>query len=374
MKKTFRINVPSLLAFSLLLALAIFLAACGSDKKVGGEKGKDAKQAAPAEKPAETADPLAKLYQAAKAEGEVSFWGPTDPDEIKLLSEGFNKRFPGIKVNGFELTAGELVQRIVTEAKAGKIAVDSGEGSLGTLIPLLERDLIQPYQDWEEVFQLPQEAVLENGKLLAWYNLVHPIAYNTNLVKPGEAPKTWEDLLEPKWSGKILVEARAKPFGYLGLLWGEEKMVDYMKKLAANKPIYTKGGTTVIQQLASGEAPLAVGTYGYKVILFQKGKGAPVDWVRVSPVGASQFTLFTVKGAAHPNAAKLFAGWLATPEALKILEKASYKGSVLPGSGTYEAGEIQKGGMQVVVENARNSKQEANLEEKAAKALGVLKK
>lgn len=323
---------------------------------------------------------LQALYEAAKAEGEVSFWGPTDPDEMIPLSAAFNKRFPGIKVKPFEITSGQLVQRIVTEAQAGKVSADSAEGSIGTITPLLERDLVQSYNDWVKLFQGPgiklnPNSVVLDGRCITWYNLAHPVAYNTNLVKREDVPKTWEDVLNPKWKGgKILLEARAKAFSYLGLKWGEQKTMDYVHRLVAQKPIFSKGGTATIQQLAAGEAPLAIGTYAYKVMWYARDKKAPIDFVdTTNPMGASNFVSYTLKGAKHPNAAKLFVGWLSSPEALKILEDISFKGQLIPGSDTIEYKRFKKNNIEFIMESPDTVKVSTSLEKKASEILGAIR-
>jgi iron(III) transport system substrate-binding protein len=344
-----------------LLALTILLAPAGSEG-------------------ATAAGPLQALYEAAKAEGEVAFWGPSDPDEMTQLTAAFNKRFPGIKVKPFEITAGQLTQRIVTEGQAGRISADAAQGGVSTINPLLERNLIQGYNDWGKLFQgkelaINPKGILFNGKVLIWYNLSHPIGYNTNLMRREEVPKTWEDLLNPKWKdGKILVEARAKAFGDLGKKWGEQKMVDYVRKIAAQKPIFSKGGTNTLQQLAAGEAPLAIGVYGYKVIWYARDKKAPIDFIdTTSPIGCNTTGAFAVKGAKHPNAAKLFTGWLVTPEALKIMEMASFKGPLIPGSETAEYKRYMKNNVELLIETPETAKLSEILEKKSSEALGAIR-
>jgi iron(III) transport system substrate-binding protein len=346
----------------IFLAAAIVLAPAGSE-------------GAPA------AGSLQALYEAAKVEGEVAFWSPTAaPDEFSALTAAFSKRFPGIKVNPFEITAGQMVQRFVTEAQIGKVSGDTGEGSIGTLIPLLERNLIQGYDDWGRLFQgagvkINPNSIVLDGRGLIWYTLSHPIVYNTKLLRREEAPKTWEDLLDPKWKGnKILLEGRAKAFGYLGLKWGEEKMVDYVRKIMAQKPIFAKGGTAVIQQLASGEAPLGLGTYGYKVMQFARDKKAPVDLIdTTNPIAVSQHVTFALKGAKHPNAAKLLIGWLSSSEALKIMENASFNGQLIPGSDMAEYKRYMKNNVEIIYDSPDTAKKSAELEKKSSEILGAIR-
>lgn len=337
-----------------------------------------AAMALPVKSEGASAGTLQSLYDAAKAEGEVTFWGPVDPEELQPLTAAFNKRFPGVNVKHFEITTGQLVQRIVAEAQAGKITpVDSAQGSISVILPLLDRGLIQGYGDWVQQFQslkLNPHSVLLDGRALAWYNIAHPISYNTNLLKRSEVPKTWEDLLDPKWkNGKIMLEARAKVFAYLGLRWGEAKMVDYVRRIVMQKPVFTKGGVTALQQLAAGETPLALGTYANKIMSYARDKKAPVDFVdTTSPMGTSQFSTYAFKGAQHPNAAKLFAGWLATPEALKILDDVSFKGPLIPGSNATVYKRLMKNKVELIIETDDGGPA-AQLEKKAAKELGIVK-
>jgi ABC-type Fe3+ transport system substrate-binding protein len=221
--------------------------------------------------------------------------------------------------------------------------------------------------------ELSPSEVLEKGYLLGWYNLEHPIAYNASMINAGDIPKTWSDLLDPKWKGKIIVEARAKPFGYLGLAWGKEKMLDYLKQLKTQELIYAKGGTTVATLLVAGQAPIGVGTYAYKIDMFRLQKKAPVDWVASDVLGASQFSLATLKGAQHPAAAQLWAAWLGSPDGLKAMYEVNGRGSARPGSGSRIADKIEKAGSKLFIEDSTNSEQEDAMEKEAAKALGVVK-
>lgn len=322
---------------------------------------------------AQSNDKQQALYNKAKQEGEVMFWGPTDSPEMDKIAAAFNKKFPGITVKHFEITSGELVPKVILSARSGKAEVDVVEGAMDTLAPLESRGLVNKHDDWTDIVKLPEGAVLDGGQLVAWYNLAHPIAYNTGMLPAAQAPKTWDDLLDPKWKGKIIVEARAKPFGYLGLAWGEQKLLAYVKKLKAQEPIYAKGGTTTATSLIAGQAPIAIGSYAYKIELYQRKKHAPVDWVAPDVLGASQFGLATIKGAKHPAAAQLFAAWLASPEGLKVMYEVNGRGSVRAGSGSRIADKIEKAGSKLIIEDAKNSEEENRLEKEVAKALGVVK-
>jgi iron(III) transport system substrate-binding protein len=262
---------------------------------------------------------ITQLYNAAKKEGTVVIWGPTDAIVYQRMQEALDKQYPGIKIQSFESIPEPLVQRIIAESQAGKpAAVDVIQsGSLRALRPLIDRDMLAPFAGWEKDFGL--DAVYANQRFVGGYNLTLPIAYNTKMVNAQEAPKTWEDLADPKWKGrKIIIEARLVPFAMLGTEWGKGKAVELTKKiLSQQQPLIVQGGTTVANALAGGQVSLAVGTYAFTIEGLKK-QGAAVDWVAVSPLPVLTSAEGVLKTAAHPNAGRFFAGWMGTPEGQKI--------------------------------------------------------
>ena len=142
-----------------------------------------------------------RLYNAAKKEGTVVIWGPTDAIIYQRMQEALDKTYPGIKIEHFESIPEPLVQRIIAESQAGKpAAVDIIQsGSLRALRPLIDRDMLAPFPGWEKDFGL--DAVYANQRFVGAYNLTLPISYNTKMVSAKDAPKTWEDLADPKWKG-----------------------------------------------------------------------------------------------------------------------------------------------------------------------------
>jgi iron(III) transport system substrate-binding protein len=282
--------------------VTLFLAATGNaqDKGKGGS------------------DALMQLYNAARKEGRVVIWGPTDAIVYQRMQEALDKQYPGIKIESFESIPEPLVQRIIAESQAGKpAAVDVIQsGSLRALRPLIDRDMLAPYPGWEKIFGL--DAVYADQRLVGGYNLTLPIAYNTKAVSAQEAPKTWEDLADPKWKGrKIIIEARLVPFAMLGTEWGKGKAVELTKKILAQQPLIVQGGTTVANALAGGQVSIAVGTYAFTIEGLKK-QGAAVDWVPVAPLPVLTSAEGVLKTAAHTNAGRFFAGWMGTPEGQKI--------------------------------------------------------
>ena len=259
-----------------------------------------------------------KLYSAAKKEGRVVIWGPTDGIVYEKMQELLDKQYPGIKIEHFESIPEPLVQRIIAENQAGKpAAVDIIQsGSLRALRPLIDRDLLASYPGWEKDFGL--DAVYANHRFVGAYNLALPISYNSKAISAKDAPKSWEELAEPKWKGKkIIIEARLVPFAMLGTEWGKEKAMALVNKILGQQPIIVQGGTTVANALAGGQVSIAVGTYAFTIEGLKK-RGASVDWIAPSPLPVLTSAEGVLKTASHPNAARFFAGWMGTAEAQKI--------------------------------------------------------
>src|SRR5262249_32142012 len=133
---------------------------------------------------------IAQLYAAAKKEGTVIIWGPTDAIIYRKMQETLDKQYPGIKIEHFESIQEPLGQRIIAESQAGKPAsVDIIQsGSLRAVRPLIDRDMLAAYPGWEKDFGL--DAVYAGGRFVGAYNLTLPIAYNTKTVNAKDGPKS----------------------------------------------------------------------------------------------------------------------------------------------------------------------------------------
>jgi iron(III) transport system substrate-binding protein len=213
------------------------------------------------------------VYEAAKKEGKVVFWSAMDIVQIKKAGAKFTARYPGVQFEQFQIQPGPALERMVAEANAGRVSADVFDSNLSYLPTMLERNLIETVE-WNKVFGIPPIQILYDSKVVQYMNLDIPIAINTSMVKPGDI-KSWDDLADPKWRGKVIVEARGLAFAIMAMSKGEDKTFDLLKRLIANKPIITKGGTPTIEALAGGQGAIAVGTYGGRIIQAHE-EGAPV--------------------------------------------------------------------------------------------------
>jgi len=261
---------------------------------------------------------LGQLYQAAKKEGEL-VWGANLPDTYAPVIALFQQRYPGIKVTPALVESTTVSQRLLTESAAKRLTIDLGLTSISAVSPLLDRDLI-PTHDLKG-YGIDAADIGLDGKMVWAQSLVLGVVYNSRLVTDAEAPHTWQDLLNPKWKGKILINKVPAGLDALPAVFGndEAKMHDYVKQLGqVSIPISTVGeGTT---KLSVGEGVLETGTL--QSMLDQAAQGAPFAVAPVSPIPNSPQGLFTIKGIQHPNAAELFMVWMSTPEAKDAMSKA----------------------------------------------------
>src|SRR5690348_15993280 len=207
----------------------------------------------------------ASLEDGAKTEGEVVLYSSLNNEQIVTLVDAFKKKYPFIKPSFYRATSERVLQRAMTEAKAGRFAVDVFTSAGFQLELLKESGLTQKYvpaeaSGYDDGFKDP------DGHWTNVHSLLDTMAYITQLVRPAEAPKRYEDLLAPKWRGKIGVNV-LDPEWYVNMQkrWGREQARTYLKALAAQKPATRDGHNLTTQLLAAGEFHVLSNTYAHIV-------------------------------------------------------------------------------------------------------------
>ena len=260
---------------------------------------------------------LARI-EAAKKEGEMVYYTTMTLSQSKKVVDKFEKKYPFIKVDLFRTGGGPLLNKIQTEARGGRYAWDVVSGRGEMVLPLMNAKFLAPYRSPESK-TIEEDLVDNEGYWTAYYVNPYVLGYNTNLVKKEDVPKTYEQLLDPKWKGKkISIDDEA--YGLLsGLIraWGKEKAVSYFKKLAAQDPVLMRGNTNRVQLTVAGEYSLIV-AYA-PTIQRETSRGAPMDWVPLEPVAVQVNPMMLAAKAPHPNAAKLFIDFLLSKEGQKML-------------------------------------------------------
>jgi len=264
------------------------------------------------------------LVNGAKKEGSLLLYLSTNLADANGMIQRFNQKYPFIQVNLYRAENERLLNRILTEARAGKFVADVVLISSFEVRVLIQRDLLRKYvspesRHYPEGFKDPE------GFWTSVYSIPRVIGYNTRLVTPDLAPKSFDDLLQPRWKGKILMSDSAFLWftGFLNFR-GEEKGREYMRRLAAQMPGFQSGATLINQLVAAGEYPIgASDVYSHNVEAMKK-KGAPIDWVRAAePIVTGLKPIGLSSKALHPNAAKLFIDFALSTEGQELIRSFS---------------------------------------------------
>jgi iron(III) transport system substrate-binding protein len=258
------------------------------------------------------------LIEGAKKEGVLVVYTSMTVEQMQKILDAFKARYPFIQSSMFRAVGERLLTKIMTEAQTGKYDFDVVQSAESQAYFLKKKNLLQKYVS-PEMKNIQKPFFDPEGFWAAVYIMPNVIAYNTRMVKRNEVPRTDDDLLNPKWKGKIGMD-HTKPewFAWKLKRMGEEKGLAYMKKLAAQEFRLYAGLSVITNLLVAGEFPLVLNTYLHNVEEVKR-KSAPADWVVQDPV----FTKFQPLGigskAPHPNAAKLFTEFMLSEEGQKII-------------------------------------------------------
>lgn len=252
------------------------------------------------------ADRTDKLVAAAKAEGALTLYTATPVEDVTAITRAFTAKY-GIPVTTWRGSSEDVLRRAVTEIKAGRYDADIIETNGPELEALHREKIFQPISSPLTANIFPQ-AVPEHKEWIGSRLNIITVAYNTSLVSDAEVPKTWDDLLDARWKGKVGLEAEA--YDWLATVddsfSSEKEGLDFFKKLATTNGISLRKGHTLLTNLTvSGEVPLALTTYLYKVDQMNKD-GAPIKALALGPAVARINGLGIARTAEHPAAAILF--------------------------------------------------------------------
>jgi ABC-type Fe3+ transport system substrate-binding protein len=268
-----------------------------------------------------------KLIEAAKAEGQVTWYSSNVIDQlVRPAGEAFEKKY-GIKANYVRSDSNEVVRRVIEELKAGRVGADVIDGS--TIAQLKTEKALQKYT-LDSAALMPDNFHDAEGFWTAANLYVLSPGFNTNLVPKGTEPKTWEDLLNPKWKGKMAWNtspATSASPGFVGVVLaelGQDKGTDFLRRLAKQDITPLKvAARVVLDQVIAGEYAIALQIYNNHPLISAK-LGAPVYWIPMQPAMAFFGVLCMPKDAPHPNAGKLLIDFLVSEEGQTIFRNADY--------------------------------------------------
>lgn len=275
------------------------------------------------------ADREARLLEGARREGAVTLYCSMIVNQAQRpLAEAFQRKYPFLKLTYWRAESAEIFAKLSAESRAGNVVADIVEGTgVGEVAvragfarpfytPMID-GIPEAYHDPEQLWAATRRSFFS-------------IAYNTKAIAPEEAPKTYDDLLDPRWKGKIVWHAGSSSGAdlfvtNLRLKWGEERARAWLERLAGQK-LATLGGAsarTLVDRVIAGEFAIALNIFAHHALI-SRAKGAPVLPVLMEPVATTVGTMIAPKGQPHPYAAMLLADFMLSPEGQAILAKANY--------------------------------------------------
>lgn len=247
------------------------------------------------------------FYAKAKEEGRVLVYTSLAASDNKPFRSAFEQTYPGVELEIYRASGTTILQKILTENRAGAHLADAVLTEGAVLHALKDAKLLEKF-DSPERKAFDARFKDKEGFWTDVYPTVHSIPYNTKLVAQNDVPKRYTDLLDPKWRGKLAANRNNYMFIAAMLdLYGKDKGEDFMRKLAQQNPQVRGGGTLTATLVGAGEMPLAFVVYANNVDNV-KESGSPVDWARLEePLYAESHPVAIMARTQHPNAARLLA-------------------------------------------------------------------
>lgn len=264
------------------------------------------------------ADPRSTvLVEGAKKEAKMVFYTSVETEFARALTGAFEAKYPWIKTDIFRSTHEKIFSRLNVERQTGTYTADVISVGEFETFHLQRRGFIAAYKSPFAV-TYPDGFKDPNGYWTDLYDNLIVTAYHTSRVKRDEIPRRYEDLLHPRWKGRMVLDQNEdRWFANMLYLMGEKKGLEFMQALAKQNVAIRGGRSMVTQLLAAGEYDLQIVAYWYRPYLMKK-QGAPVDWVGLEPAIVALHPISIVEKAPHPNAAKLFIDFALSDDGQRI--------------------------------------------------------
>jgi len=277
---------------------------------------------------ASSAETLEAVIEGAKKEGGLLWYEAFSREEGEIILKAFQSKYPFVrKLDYAEVPASQKQARFVQESLAGGPTSDIFLSSSAGLQEFVNRKLLIEV-DWKGLGVAASEVRTPNAYLHHYTTAAYVGIYNSNRVSEADAPKTWDDLVLPKWRGRVGTWSRPPGFVVLSDAWGESKVRDYVRKLAALQPRLYAGTFPLAQAVGAGEVDIGVvGSYDATMRVLQKG--APLKMVYLDPTPLSLLYGTIARYGRNLNTAKLFVMWMGSAEGALAFEKVTFRGNHL---------------------------------------------
>lgn len=260
------------------------------------------------------------LIDAARKEAKMIFYTSVETEFARALTGAFEAKYPFIKTDIFRSTHDKILSRMTIERQTSTYVADVVSVGEFETYHLQKKGFLQAYKSpngavYAEGFKDPK------GYWTDLYDNLIVSAYNTQRVKRDELPKRWEDLLHPRWKGRMVLDQNEdRWFANMLYFMGEKKGGEFMQALAKQEVAIRSGRSLVTQLLSAGEFDLQIVAYWYRPYQMKK-QGAPVDWLGLEPAIVALHPISVVEKAPHPSAARLFIDFALSDEGQKVFLK-----------------------------------------------------
>lgn len=259
-----------------------------------------------------------RLAEAARGEGEVVAYANLDVTAAKAMADGFMQKYPSVKARMVHFSGAAIITRVEAESRAGRVFSDAIlSGQLG-MLALTDKKMMARYRSPMREFY--REGFKDKeGYWTALFTNLMVTSYNSRQVKKEELPRKLEDLLKPRWKGKLGMDSQSYVwFGTILQHLGEETALRFMKKLNEQNLSHIRGRRLLNQLVVAGEFDMAIETNLNSVLSFTS-QGAPVWFAPIQPLFLSPSLLFLSQNALHPHAGALFIDYLLSEEGQRIV-------------------------------------------------------
>ncbi|MFC1816600.1 ABC transporter substrate-binding protein [Thermodesulfobacteriota bacterium] len=273
------------------------------------------------------------VIEGAKKEGKLVVYTSMNVVNMNTMLEAFKKKYPFMKTEVYRSKSQLILNKLVQETRVRKYIADAFSLTFPIWNELIGKGLVGKY-DSPERKAYPKGMKDQDNNWTVLYLQVQGMAYNTDHVPADVAPQNYEDLMHPRWKGKkIAMDYREQTwFAVMLEILGEEKGLDFMRRLAEQDLYLRENKTLLTQLLAAREFPILVNTY-IDTAAKIKGDGAHIEWRPGSnPIPASTHLVGLYSHSQRPNAAKLFVDYMLSAEGQNILAKTSGKFPARPGA------------------------------------------
>ncbi len=285
-----------------------------------------------------------EVVKLATKEGVVRIASSLTAKEVKLVLDPFYKRYPQIKVEDTYITGIDQGEKIFTEVLGGHVAYDVVKVVTELQSRFLKAGIVYGPFEWKRFFpKLPNSNIDPDGYFVGTSFSPRVIGYNPKLVPVERVPRKWEDCLDPYWKGKFILDPRPHTIVSLYHAWGEQRILDFARKIKENNPTWIRSPENSLIQISSGEYSMVAGCGidAIKRMLQDPQANIAIAWPSEVPVRLNEM-LGILKGAKNPNAAFLLSVWLASPEGQVGYDKVGRGSPFLEGTEIWK--EFKKSG------------------------------